>query len=69
MSDLVARLQKPLVGHSNPEQMNIERHEAAAEIKWLESCLNSRDEFLKAIGQWEAYCATLPYEPTDWSHT
>jgi hypothetical protein len=33
---------------------------AADEIERLRACLDSRDDFLGAIGQWQAYVDTLP---------
>ena len=37
MTDLIGRLRQPVMLHSNPEQTNAERYEAADEIEKLET--------------------------------
>ena len=62
MDNLTERLRRPGMLHSNPEQTNAERREAADEIERLKKNLNGRDDFLVKIGQWQAFVDQLPRE-------
>lgn len=60
---------KGIAGNIEEARAEIER--LRAENAHLQFCLNSRDDFLGRIGQWQAYCDTLPHKtagvPGGWS--
>ena len=55
MTDLIGRLRQPVMLHSNPEQTNAERYEAADEIEKLETeTLNQQIVIGELRKGWEA---------------
>ena len=60
--ELVAEIRalRPLVVWAESEEQQLRN-----EVAHLTFCLNSRDDFLGSIGQWEAYTATLPKGKAD----
>ncbi len=63
-TDIVERLLKPVMLHSNPEQTNAERREAAAEIERLRAALQEAARRLIANGDgYGANEATSALEP------